>query len=145
MLNKKPRETHGYFGKTEYEAWRNMRQRCINPKTPNFHNYGGRGIKVCDRWFNSFTNFIEDMGDKPSSNHSLDRIDNNGNYTPENCRWATKVQQDSNRRTTRPITINGVTKPLHQWARESPIKYETIKGRIYKYGWSPEKAIELEA
>lgn len=88
------------YGQTKhplYHIWTDMRERCRNPKRHNYKNYGGRGIKVCGRW-NDFRNFVADMGPKPSPNHSLDRIDVNGNYEPSNCRWATIHQQNANQR-----------------------------------------------
>ena len=90
------RDYHGGKGTTEYIAWKNMRKRCSSKSYVYYSHYGGRGIKVCDRWATSFPNFLEDMGKKPSPNHSLDRIDNDGNYEPSNCRWATKQEQSRN-------------------------------------------------
>jgi hypothetical protein len=92
---------HFKYGKvvtSEYSAWTTMKTRCLNPKTAKYPDYGGRGIKVCDRWLTSFENFLADMGHRPSAEHSLDRIDNDGNYEPGNVRWATRSEQVQNRR-----------------------------------------------
>lgn len=84
----------------EYKSWTSMKQRCTNPKNIGYKNYGGRGITVCERWFNSYVNFITDMGRAPSQKHSIERNDNDGNYEPNNCRWATALEQVRNRRNT---------------------------------------------
>lgn len=89
---------HGQSKSLEYLIWNGMRQRCSNPKNSHFRYYGGRGIRVCDQWQASFENFIADMGAKPSPKHTIDRINNEGNYEPGNCRWATYSQQNKNRR-----------------------------------------------
>ena len=88
---------HGMYKSSEYGIRKNMVNRCYNPKNKRYPNYGGRGIKVCDRWLESFENFYEDMGHRPSNKHSIDRIDNNGNYEPDNCRWADNIIQNRNK------------------------------------------------
>lgn len=123
--------THGHtafkgHNSSEYNSWSNMKARCYKPSTIRFENYGGRGITVCDRWKNSFENFLEDMGLKPTPKHSIDRIDVNGNYEPNNCRWATTKQQACNTRRNRHITYNGETKLLVEWAKELNVGYMTL-------------------
>jgi len=98
MVETRPREKHGMCDTPEYMAWQHMKDRCSNPNYDKSKNYLGRGVTVCERWLDSFINFYEDMGDKPTTNHSLDREDNNGDYDPSNCRWATNKQQVNNRR-----------------------------------------------
>lgn len=127
----------------EYRTWMNMLDRCRNSNHYAYCNYGGRGIKVCERWLGKtgFQNFLEDMGSRPSSAHSLDRIDNNGHYCPENCRWATKKEQGNNQRTNRLITAFGRTQTLTQWATEFGCNVDTLWRRLNKLGWPVEKAL----
>lgn len=101
--------THGQSETTTYSIWRTFRQRCNNPKNDHYNSYGGRGISVCDRWNASrgFANFLTDMGERPSQSHTLDRINNDGNYEPGNCRWATKREQHRNRRNTIRLQVAG--------------------------------------
>jgi hypothetical protein len=94
-----PTYKHGKIKTSEYKIWSGIKQRCLNIKCSHYKHYGGRGITICDRWINSFENFYEDMGQRPNSDYSIDRIDNNGNYCKENCRWATELQQKRNMRT----------------------------------------------
>lgn len=126
-----------YHRNSEFGIWSAMKSRCANPKVKN---YGARGITVCERWLESFDNFIADMGKRPSRGHSIDRIDVNGNYEPGNCRWATKFQQARNRRSNRPITVDGRTMLLVEWANEAGLAPAVIAGRLHR-GWSPERAV----
>lgn len=126
--------THGYSKTPEYLAWTSMHQRCSNPKNKWFHRYGGRGISVCDRW-QSFENFYADMGPRPLRG-TLDRYpDNDGNYEPSNCRWATQKQQIRNREKTVFLEYEGVTRSLAEWAELYGIKRKVLANRI-KQGWS---------
>jgi len=125
----------------EYKAWAGMKTRCYSEKYYLYHRYGGRGIKVCDRWLNSFESFFEDMGIRPSNKHSLDRFpDNNGDYGPSNCRWATQKQQGRNQSTNVLVDINGEIKTVSEWAEIHGIHPKLAFGRIYK-GWDVVKSI----
>lgn len=136
----KGRNHHGLSGTAEHQTWVSMRQRCKVHR-----NYAGRGITVCEDWENSFLNFLADMGFRPSAKHSIDRIDNDGNYEPGNCRWATQSEQMANRR--RPdatgrvqVRIGGNDVFLCEFCKEKGLSYAVVKGRL-DLGWSIEKAI----
>jgi len=121
--------THGKTRTKVYKAWDSMKSRCSNETDCNYDGYGGRGIKVCKRW-QKFESFYEDMGEPTTKTHSLDRIDNDGDYEPSNCRWATATQQQNNTRNNRLISYKGETKTAAQWARVAGVKYITFFGRI---------------
>ena len=105
-----------------------MKARCLNQNNKHYANYGGRGIKICDEWINNFNQFVVDMGEKPQG-YSIDRIDNNGDYTPNNCKWSTKKEQQRNRRVTKHITIEGVDYLICDVAERYGFKYDTIEKR----------------
>lgn len=131
---------HGKTRTQEYICWMNMKRRCFDKNNSEYHNYGGRGIKVCDRWLNSFENFLEDMGKLPFRGATLDRINVNGGYGPNNCRWATMKEQANNTRRSHFITYNGKTKTLSGWADEIGVNYSALENRIRR-GWGIEKAL----
>ena len=131
---KEARTTHGCTGIPEYNAYMAMLSRCSNPRHPEYKRYGGRGIRVYDRWRNSFELFLADMGPRPSSKHSLDRIDNDGDYEPINCRWATQIEQQNNRRNNRILTYGEKSLTIAQWVRKTGIPRRTIYYRLDK-GW----------
>jgi hypothetical protein len=123
-----------------YRTWAAMRHRCNNPKNPSFGSHGARGIRVCAEWADSFAAFVRDMGLRPDGT-CLDRYpDNDGNYEPGNCRWATFGENSCNRRDNRNYTVNGQTKCLTQWAREHGKTYAIVASRL-KRGWSLEHAL----
>lgn len=126
------------FESSTHRAWRSMKARCNNPNVKFFHNYGGRGISVCERW-NSFANFLADMGIKPDG-MELDRIDNDMGYSPENCRWASKLVQQRNTRLTSKLTYKGVTKATGDWADSIGVSVSCLKRRI-GLGWSLDRAL----
>lgn len=133
-------KTHGMSRTPEHWCWFSMKQRCLNPKADNYADYGGRGIKVCDRWIASFEAFYEDMGKKPSPKHSIDRKDVNGPYDKENCRWATKKEQSRNRRNTRPIPFGDESLTIAEWAERIGCDGQVISKRLQS-GWSVERAL----
>lgn len=122
----------------EYESWQHMLNRCGNPKDKRWARYGKRGITVCERW-KEFKNFYEDMGDRPTDKHTLERLNNDGNYEPSNCIWATPHQQTRNRRSNINITHDGKTMCLKDWAEQLGIKPATLYARIHS-GWTVERA-----
>lgn len=131
---------HGLHGSALYDVWNGMIRRTTKPDDPGYKNYGGRGISVCDRW-QSLANFIADMGPSYSKGLTIDRIDNDGDYEPGNCRWTTRVVQQRNRTNTVFLTHLGRTLPLSEWADVCDIKYATLHKRVTAYGWSTEKAL----
>ena len=134
------RRRHGEARKTaEYLAWQNMRARCNRPTHPSYKDYGGRGIAVCKRW-DSYANFLADMGRRPGPGYSIERIDNDGPYSPENCRWATPDEQRRNQRTTRLVTFGGKTQCVTDWSAETGLKVDTIIGRLQR-GWPLERVL----
>ncbi len=131
---------HGMHGTPEYRSWQSMKNRCYRTSELGYQNYGGRGIKVCRRWLNSFVAFFMDMGPKPSPKHSLDRVDNDGPYCPRNCRWETRKQQARNTRKNRRLTYNNCTLTLPEWAERFGINGGTIRSRL-RLGWSVHRTL----
>lgn len=131
--------THRQSGSKEYMIWHTMIRRCTQPKNKKYHAYGARGIRVCDEWMR-FEAFIADMGQKPTSRHQLDRINNDGNYCKENCRWALPVTQANNTRANVFVCIDGVSRTIAEWARFRGVKPDAIYRRIYA-GWDAVSAV----
>lgn len=120
--------------------WVQMRQRCENPNSPRYADYGGRGIGVCDRW-STFQSFVDDMGSRPSPLHTLERIENNGNYEPNNCRWATRQEQSQNKRNCIYVTLGESRLTLKAACRELSLPYKSIHRRMTVLGWDAERAL----
>lgn len=123
----------------EYAIWIGMKKRCYNKNDSNYKHYGGRGIVICERW-QKFANFFTDMGPRPTPTHSIDRIDNNKGYSPDNCRWATRSEQANNKSVNRRLEIRGQIKTRAEWAALAGICHRTLITRLRK-GWTPEKAV----
>jgi len=136
---RKANATHLLTHSSEYIAWVNMKARCHNTEREDYNNYGGRGILVCQKWLDSFEAFFADMGPRPPGK-SLDRKDVNGNYTPDNCQWATLIEQANNTRANRYVEIDGVTRSLKQWCDERGLSYKAIHQRIRR-GATPIEAL----
>lgn len=126
---------------TEYKVWQWIRHRCNTPTATGYHRYGGRGIRVCQRW-DAFPNFLADMGKRPTPKHQIDRIDVNGHYEPANCRWVTKEEQMRNTRVTRFLTLGERTLSVAGWAEELGISAHTIRVRLHR-GKSPAEALRI--
>lgn len=131
--------THGQRHTRAYRIWAGMKARCVNPNRISYPNYGGRGVKLCARW-EEFENFLADMGHPPPK-HSIDRIDNEGDYEPGNCRWATKIQQMNNRRDNPLLSHAGFTRTIAEWSRVTGIPRYLIYDRIFNRGWSVANAV----
>lgn len=133
------KRTHGHTHSRIYGIWKSMMQRCRNPNSNGYWNYGGRGIEVCERW-DAFENFLADMG-YPPDGHTLERIDNSLGYGPHNCRWATYKEQLNNRRNNHMVEAFGKRQTMTQWAEEYGFSVTTLKNRIYRAGMTPEEAL----
>lgn len=136
----KTRTTHGHSRTPEYNVWQLMMQRCFNPKNKRYIRYGARGITVCESW-QYFPNFIADMGKRPSDGHSIERKNNNGNYEPGNCYWATRTEQDNNTSKSRFLDHDGKRLTVKQWSDLLGIGEKTIQSRVDHYGWSVSDAL----
>ncbi len=135
--------THGRSKSGEYQSWCALRSRCNNRNNQKFNDYGGRGVKVCPEWSKSFAAFVRDMGPRPGNGYTIERQDNDGDYCPSNCRWATRAEQLQNTRRNHNITFNGATKCLAEWSKFFGIHYQTLQSRIRK-GWSLQNAFAIE-
>lgn len=143
--NSKWRKTHGLSHTPEHAAWQQALTRCYNKNSKDYQGYGGRGIYMCDQWRNDFLSFYQDMGPRPSPQYSLDRIDNNGPYSAENCRWATPSEQRNNRGPVRhskiAVLYKGETRTMASLARQFAIPEKTLRARLLRFGWDLESAL----
>ena len=137
---------HGWTGTPEHATWMNMVARCYNSKSQRYRRYGGRGIKVCERWIVDFQNFLADMGPRPKGKirYTIERIDNDGNYEPSNCYWATYKTQLRNTRRNRQLTVDGFTKTVAEWAEITGLTRSCIYHRM-NVGWEPLRIIKQKA
>ena len=134
-------KTHGRSSSRVYSIWKGMKNRCLLQTDPYYHRYGGRGIQIDERWL-KFEDFYADMGDPPSSKHTLDRLDRDGHYTVSNCRWATPTEQANNRISNRLLTVDGVTATIAEWARRTGLPKSTIRERL-KRQWTEADAVNM--
>lgn len=131
---------HGMSRTSTYQCWNAMLARCTNSNDSSYKDYGGRGIIVCKEWY-KFENFYSDMGERPEG-LSLERIDNNGNYEPNNCRWATRIEQQNNRRSNLILTLNGESHNITEWANKLKVNENSLRSRL-SYGWTIEETLTL--
>lgn len=131
---------HGKRRTLTYEVWAALKQRCLNPRCKDYKYYGGRGIKLCKDWMD-FGIFLADMGEKPG-NHSIERIDTNGDYCKSNCMWIKKSLQNRNKRNNKKLTFMDKTQTAIEWAEQSGIAYGTLQARL-RYGWTVEDALSI--
>ncbi|CAB4132515.1 hypothetical protein UFOVP253_29 [uncultured Caudovirales phage] len=147
--NKVRQEFHGMGTRSkgaklnpEYTAWCAMKSRCYNPNNNRYYRYGGRGIKVCERWEHSFKNFLADMGLKPTPSHTVERLSSDLDYSPENCVWATRIEQANNKSSNHLLTLNGETHTVIEWSRKTGINVKTIYTRLNR-GFTDKQALTL--
>lgn len=133
---------HGLTHSPEYDSWRSMKARCLNVNNPAYNRYGGAGIKICKRWM-SFSNFLKDVGSRPSLSHTLERTDNGGGYCKSNVVWATKKQQARNRKSSLLIQVGGKTQCLSAWCEDLGLDYEPAIRRIATLDWAPSRALGI--
>lgn len=136
-------KTHGMTKSRVYKIWDGIKRRCLNPKMTGYERYGGAGINLCNRWLR-FENFFKDMGNPPSQEYSIDRIDGTKGYTKKNCRWATKIQQQANIKSNVNMTFEGQTFNQSEWVRKTGLHLSTIRTRL-RLGWSIEKTLSIPA
>lgn len=134
------RTTHGGYGTGAYSAWSHAKGRTTNPRNKKWPRYGGRGIRMCQRWRDSFQAFLDDMGERPGPGYSIERVDNDGDYEPGNCKWARRSDQANNTSANRVLEYGGEIMTLAQWAERIGIKYHTLHGRLRR-GWSVERTL----
>lgn len=143
MKNTPPAETHGFSSSPTYKSWATMKRRCTDTGFKDYPHYGGRGIKVCDRWLQSFANFLEDMGERPEG-MTLDRRRSTLGYSPRNCRWATRLTQGGNTSRVHTLEYRGERHSLAGWSRITGIAYTKLRARINILNWSIGRALEME-
>lgn len=142
-INLQLRTTHGKTRTPIYHVWSNMKRRCTDPNMIQYKDYGGRGVTVCDRWLNSFEDFLTDVGEPPTPKHTIDRIDNSKGYEPGNVKWSTREEQNRNKRSNKNYTVDGVTKTIGEWAKHYGVKSSTLYRRLVVTGLSMADAVNL--